>query len=68
MKSVLLHLPGNEALAQALAQRFDAEIGRFTVRHFPDGETYLRIETELVRRTAIVAATFDRSVVTKVSA
>jgi ribose-phosphate pyrophosphokinase len=60
MKSVLLHLPGNEVLAQALAQRLDAEIGRFTVRRFPDGETYLRIETELAGRTVIVAATLDR--------
>jgi ribose-phosphate pyrophosphokinase len=64
MKPVFLHLTGNEALAQ----RLDADIGRFTVRRFPDGETYLRIETELAGRTVIVAATFDRSVVTKVSA
>lgn len=60
MKPVILPLPGNEVLAQALAQRLDAEIGRFTVRRFPDGETYLRIETELAGRTVIVAATLDR--------
>ncbi len=60
MRPVLLPLPGNEALAQALAQRLDAEIGRFTVRRFPDGETYLRIESELAGRTLIVAATLDR--------
>lgn len=60
MKPVLLQLPGNEALMQALAQRLDAEIGLFMVRRFPDGETYLRIETELAGRTVIVAATLDR--------
>ncbi|MDZ4142706.1 MAG: ribose-phosphate pyrophosphokinase [Sideroxydans sp.] len=60
MKPVLLPLPGNEAQAQALAQRLDAVIGQFMVRRFPDGETYLRIETELAGRTVIVVATLDR--------
>ena len=60
MKPVLLALAGNETLAQALAQRLDAELGRCTLRRFPDGESYLRIETALAGRTVIVAATLDR--------
>lgn len=48
MKPVLLALAGNETLAQGLAQRLDAELGRCTLRRFPDGEPYLRIETALV--------------------
>ena len=60
MKPVLLALAGNETLAQALAPRLDAELGRCTLRRFPDGESYLRIETELAGRTVIIAATLDR--------
>lgn len=60
MKPVLLALAGNESLAQVLAQRLDAELGRCTLRRFPDGESYLRIETALAGRTVILAATLDR--------
>ena len=60
MKPVLLALAGNETLVQGLAQRLDAELGRCTLRRFPDGESYLRIETELAGRTVIIAATLDR--------
>ena len=60
MKPVLLALAGNETLAQALVPRLDAELGRCTLRRFPDGESYLRIETELAGRTVIIAATLDR--------
>ena len=60
MKPVLLALAGNETLAQALVPRLDAELGRCTLRRFPDGESYLRIETELAGRTVSIAATLDR--------
>ena len=45
MKPVLLALPGNEATAQALAGPLEAEVGRLLVRRFPDGESYVRIES-----------------------
>lgn len=60
MKPVVLAFPGHEALAQDLAQRLEAESGRFTLRRFPDGESYLRIETELAARSAILVAALDR--------
>lgn len=60
MKPVLLALPGNEALTHILALRLDADIGQLCVRRFPDGETYLRIESELTGRPIIVVATLDR--------
>ncbi len=43
MTCLLLPMPGNEALAAALAARLPAEIGVLTTRQFPDGETYLRL-------------------------
>lgn len=45
MKPVLLALPGNEAAAQALAGPLEAEIGLLLLRRFPDGETYVRIDS-----------------------
>ena len=60
MKPVVFAFPGHEALAQDLARRLDAESGRFMLRRFPDGESYLRIETELAARTAILVAALDR--------
>lgn len=72
MKPILFALPGDEALAQALAQQLDAEIGRLSLRRFPDGETYLRIQSglsepsepkepkELTGRSVILLATLDR--------
>lgn len=38
-------LPGNEALAAALARELHAATGELAVRRFPDGETYLRFVT-----------------------
>ncbi|MFZ9561595.1 MAG: ribose-phosphate pyrophosphokinase [Burkholderiales bacterium] len=38
-------LPGNEALAAALARALHAATGELAVRRFPDGETYLRFVT-----------------------
>ena len=43
MKPLLFAFPGNEALAMVLAPQLDAELGEFTLRQFPDGESYVRI-------------------------
>ncbi|MFN8583042.1 MAG: ribose-phosphate pyrophosphokinase [Gemmatimonadaceae bacterium] len=53
-------LPGNETLAASLASSLDAEQGTLTVRHFPDGETYVRIESLVRGRDVVLACTFDR--------
>ena len=43
--TVIFALPGNEALAAALASHLNAPVGELAVRRFPDGETYLRFDT-----------------------
>ena len=55
MKSVILALPGNEQLAAGLAAKLQAEVGRMTVRRFPDGESYVRIETPVDGRNVVLA-------------
>ena len=58
-QTILLPLPGNESLAQSLALQMNAELGDLELRHFPDGETYLRIHSELLERDVILVATLD---------
>jgi ribose-phosphate pyrophosphokinase len=60
MKSVILGLPGNETISHTLATRLDAEVGEAIVRHFPDGESYVRIKTQLSARQVIMVCTLDR--------
>jgi ribose-phosphate pyrophosphokinase len=57
---VVLALPGNAALAARLAGRLEAALGRLTVRAFPDGESYVRIESEVAGRDVVLACTLDR--------
>jgi ribose-phosphate pyrophosphokinase len=59
-KPLLLPLPGNAGLADALATRIDAEIGKLIVRRFPDGESYVRIESPVEGRTVLLCCTLDR--------
>jgi ribose-phosphate pyrophosphokinase len=57
---VIFALPGNERLADVLANQLAVDPGRLTVRRFPDGETYVRIETPVAGREAILVCTLDR--------
>ena len=57
MKSLLIALPGNEAFAAGLAGAVGGESGQITTRRFPDGESYVRIETPVSgRRVALVCS------------
>lgn len=60
MAPVVLPLPGNEQLAKDLAANLPAELGSVQVRRFPDGETYLRLETPVAGRQVVLACTLDR--------
>jgi ribose-phosphate pyrophosphokinase len=60
MKPLLLVFPGNTSLASALAPRLGAEIGGMTLKTFPDGESYVRIDTPVTSRDVILVCTLDR--------
>lgn len=60
MKSLFLALPGNGNLAASLAPMLDAEIGLLTLRQFPDGESYVRIDSPVAGRDVILLCTLDR--------
>ena len=59
MKTILLALPGNENLAKALAEKLKAETGKLTVRHFPDGESYARILSDVKDKKVVLVCTLD---------
>lgn len=60
MRSLVVALPGNEIMAEALSAQLDAEQGRVELHRFPDGETYVRLETDVKDRAVILVCTLDR--------
>lgn len=60
MKPMIFSLPENETLADALAGRLGGERGKAVVRRFPDGESYVRIESFVEGRAVILCCTLDR--------
>ncbi|RMF12482.1 MAG: ribose-phosphate diphosphokinase [Alphaproteobacteria bacterium] len=57
---LLFAFPGNETLAACLAAGLDAELGEFEVRRFPDGESYVRFDSDVTGRPVILLATLVR--------
>lgn len=60
MSHVLIAMPGNEALADRLIAVLALERVAATVRRFPDGESYVRVEGAVQGRHAVIACTLDR--------
>jgi ribose-phosphate pyrophosphokinase len=54
MRSLLLAYPGNEALGESVSRALNADTVAFAMRRFPDGETYLRIDSEVRDRTVAI--------------
>lgn len=52
--SVLFTIPGNEALGNSILKLLDAEKGEAVIRHFPDGETYVKVLTNMYEKDAII--------------
>lgn len=59
MDTIIFALPGNETLATKIADRLSAEIGKLTIRKFPDGETYLRIHSNVRAKKVIMVCTLN---------
>lgn len=60
MTPLVLPLPGNANLAGRLARRLGGELGTLTVRRFPDGESYVRLDTDAAGRSVVLVCTLDR--------
>lgn len=59
MDTILFSLPQNNPLASTLADKLKTEIGLAEVRHFPDGETYVRIDSDVKNKTIILVCSLD---------
>lgn len=58
--AIVFALPGNEALADALATQAALLRGGLNCRSFADGETYLRFLTPVAGRRVVLACTLDQ--------
>lgn len=57
MKPIVFALPGNEVLAKTIASAIQADMGELIIRQFPDGETYVRVLSEVKHRKTILVCT-----------
>jgi ribose-phosphate pyrophosphokinase len=60
MKSIVFALPENEKLAKSIALSLEAETGEFLIRHFPDGETYIKINSDVLNKRVILICTLNQ--------
>ncbi len=60
MNATILPLPGNEALAARLAVDLPAQRADLEIRHFPDGESYVRIGSPVTGTAVVLVAALDR--------
>lgn len=60
MKTLVLAMPGNEALAGRLTVALAADRLSAIIRQFPEGETYVKLEGDVSGCTVVVACTLDR--------
>ncbi len=63
MKPLVFSMPYSRALGDRLATLLGADTGEIDTRHFPDGDSYVRIVKDSARvtgRQAIIVATLDR--------
>jgi len=56
-QTIFFSLPENEKLTQLLANKSNAEIGNAIIRRFPDGESYLRILTDVKNKYVVLVCT-----------
>lgn len=59
MKKIFIALPENEELTKSLAKSCNAEIGKIVIRQFPDEETYIKIESDVIGKQVIIVCTLN---------
>lgn len=56
MRPIIFDFPVPSALGEKVRELIEGEEGKFQIRSFPDGESYLRVETDVLGREVIVNA------------
>lgn len=57
MEQIVFSLPGNEHLAASISAKLKAQHGETIIRQFPDGESYVRIISDVKGKDVIVVST-----------
>jgi len=57
---ILFSLPGNEIMSQKLAKLLGAEIGEATIRQFPDGESYVKLGSNVKGKCVVLVCTLNK--------
>jgi ribose-phosphate pyrophosphokinase len=60
MKPLLFAMPGNEDFTGRLIAAIGAELGSLETRSFPDGETYVRLASDVEGQSVVLVCTLDR--------
>jgi len=60
MKPLVFIFPGNQQLGKSIINGIHAEEASFTLRNFPDGETYVRILSEVENRDVIIVCSLNQ--------
>lgn len=60
MKPIVFELNENTQLGQSLTHALNADVGLFESRHFPDGETYINILSDVKNQDVIVVVSLLR--------
>jgi ribose-phosphate pyrophosphokinase len=56
-RPLLFALPGNAGFTERLASAVGAGVGQLSIRDFPDGESYVRVDTDPAARDVVIVAT-----------
>lgn len=60
MNPILFAFPGNEQLAHSIEQLLQAEHGDYKLHQFPDGESYVRLMSDVTQREVVVVCTLHQ--------
>ena len=52
--TVLFNLSPNHPIPEKLSKETRLSMGKFEIRHFPDGETFLRVDTDVEQSTVVI--------------
>jgi ribose-phosphate pyrophosphokinase len=59
MKMIIFSLPGNETMGHRLATHLNTEIGEATIRQFPDGESYVKLNSNVKGKCVVLVCTLN---------
>lgn len=60
MEKIVFAFPGNEMLAKSIIEKLNALPGEFVMRNFPDGESYVRVSSDVQGKEVIVVCTLNQ--------